>query len=70
MQFTPIKSDVSTVQHDEQDKQHHFTCWQQPALQSDQLRSDDKENRFYIYGLIARLSLLAAALEIEHTCAQ
>lgn len=70
MQFTPIKSDVSTVQHDEQDKQHHFTCWQQPALPSDQLRSDDKENRFYIYGLIARLSLLAAALEIEHTCAQ
>lgn len=68
MQFTPIASDVSTVQH-EQDKQHHFTCWQQPALSSNPPCSDDKENRFYIYGLIARLSLLAAALEIEHACA-
>lgn len=69
MKFIPLEEDISTVPNNGYDPHHHFTQWPTAALRTLHENDAYETNRLYIYGLIARLSLLASALELENTSA-
>ncbi|MBN3859101.1 glutamate--cysteine ligase [Neisseriaceae bacterium PsAf] len=71
MRFIPLYEDVSTVQEDDiLSPRHHFSQWDTQALPVLDKLNSDKANRFYIYSIIARLSLLASSIELERGAEQ
>ncbi|MFH4354914.1 MAG: glutamate--cysteine ligase [Neisseriaceae bacterium] len=69
MQFIQLGEDISNVlsSNDWFDPHHHFKQWEAPALPSHNEPLSHRSDRFYLYGLLARLSLLAASIEIEQS---
>ena len=67
MKFIPLEEDISTVpDNNGYGPHHHFTQWPTVGLRALHENNAYEANRLYIYGLIARLSLLASALELEN----
>lgn len=67
MKFIPLEEDISTVpDNNGYGLHHHFTQWPTVGLRALHENNAYEANRLYIYGLIARLSLLASALELEN----
>ena len=63
MRFIPMDQEVP-YQADDADKRH-FEKWQQVGVANHALPATAESNRLYVYGVMARLALLAAAIELE-----
>lgn len=73
MHFVPLQRDISSADADmikeENSTKRAFTQWDHLGLPtSDQIDNikDCEDVRLYVYGVLARLSLLAAAIELEN----
>ena len=70
MSFVPLNHAIPVVESDQNDEcgRRVFEQWQELGVP--QTKADDPDcgcNRLYVYGVMARLSLLAAAVELERT---
>ena len=68
MSFVPLNHAIPVVESDQNDEcgRRVFEQWQELGVP--QTKADDPDcgcNRLYVYGVMARLSLLAAAVELE-----
>lgn len=63
MRFIPMDREVP-YQCADADKRH-FSQWASVGVVDKDLPATAQDNRFYVYGVMARLSLLAAAIELE-----
>lgn len=63
MRFIPMDQEVP-YQCEDADKRH-FEQWQNVGVADHTLPATAERNRLYVYGVMARLSLLAAAIELE-----
>lgn len=70
MSFVPLNHAIPVAESDQNDEcgRRVFEQWQELGVP--QTKADDPDcgcNRLYVYGVMARLSLLAAAVELERT---
>ncbi len=65
MRFIPLNKDMPMPKDEEVESQREFAQWDTVGMPDRKLAPDAENNRLYIYGVMARLSLLAASLELE-----
>lgn len=73
MRFVPLQRNIATTAASDDDphalanSQRAFEQWDSLGLPQSHESGDCEGNRLYVYGVLARLSLLAAAVELEQT---
>ena len=76
MRFVPLQGNIATSGAGDDDPQalaqskRAFEQWESLGLPQTHRTDECESNRLYVYGVMARLSLLAAAIELEHSAPQ
>ncbi len=65
MRFIPLDKGMPMPKDEEVESQREFAQWDTVGMPDCQQSNDCENNRLYVYGVMARLSLLAASLELE-----
>ncbi len=65
MRFIPLNKGMPMPREEDVTCQRAFEKWDTVGMPDEQQAPDCEDNRLYVYGVMARLSLLAASLELE-----
>ncbi|WP_037587923.1 glutamate--cysteine ligase [Stenoxybacter acetivorans] len=69
MHFVPLNRNIASaaleLSEHEAESKRAFEQWDHLGLAQTETNTDCEDNRLYVYGVLARLSLLAAAVELE-----
>ncbi len=65
MRFIPLSKEMPMPEDEEAASKRAFEQWDVVGVPATDQSPDSEANRLYVYGVLARLSLLAAAVELE-----